>query len=200
MENVGEVVASAAKLERLNRIERPLSTVDAVAVVAVNVGVSIVVNAVGAGIFVNHDGLARSVVRAGNGGVFVADHMVPISVQEEVRGKRDFWGEAKGIRGQFVEREAGGILDDNRGTLDVGVLRLHLVPNQFTFTNLRAPSRVLILHVDHAGIKVLEVSKRKHRCVFDEFQSKRHLGRWKRDRSGDLQTLVLDKGALGTQP
>ena len=126
--------------------------------------------------------------------------MVPISVQKEVRRKRDFWGEAKGIRGQFVQRETGGILDDDRGTLNVGVLRLHLVPNQFTFANLRAPGRVLILHVDHAGVKVLEVSIGKHRCVFDKFQSKRHLGRWKSGRSGKLQTLVLDEGTLGTQP
>ena len=108
--------------------------------------------------------------------------------------------EAKRIRGQFVERKPCGVLDDHRGTFNVGVLCLDLVADQFTLANLRTPSRVLILNVNHAGVKVLEVCKGKHGCVFDQFQSEGHFSGWKSDGSGQLETLVLHEGAFGAEP
>ena len=75
--------------------------------------------------------------------------MVPVSVKQKVGGKGNFLGETEGIGGQLVERKTGGVLDDDRCALNVGILGLHLVANEFTFTDLGPPSRVLVLDVNH---------------------------------------------------
>ena len=106
-EHVGEVITAAAELEGFNGIERTLSTVEAVRIVAVHVRVAIVVNAVSARVLVNDDGLTRAVVGPWNSGVLVTDHMVPISVKEEIRWQRHLRGEPKGVGREFVERKAG---------------------------------------------------------------------------------------------
>ncbi len=54
--------------------------------------------------------------------------------------------------------------------------------------------------MNHAGIKVLQVSKGKHRGVFNELEGQRHLGRRQGHGVGEFQTLVLDVRALSAKP
>ena len=176
------------------------SAVDTVGIVVVDEGVSVVVDSVSTRIFVNDDGLPRSVIRAGNGCVFIADDVVPVSVQQEIRRQRHLLSEAECIGGQLVKRETGGVFDDHGRPSNVGVFGLDLIANEFTFSNLGTPRCVLVLDVNHAGVKVLQVSKRKHRGVFNEFESQRHLGRRQGHGIGEFQTLVLDEGALSAEP
>ena len=84
--------------------------------------------------------------------------------------------------------------------INVGILGLHLVANEFTFTDLGSPSRVLVLDVNHRSVKVLQVSKGKHRGVFYQLECQWHAGRRQGYRAGELQTLVLDKRTLCAQP
>ena len=100
-EDVGEVIAAASELVGLNGVEGTFSTVDTVRVIAVNVGVAIVVNAVSTGIFVN--GHWR-ISRTWNDCILISDLMIPIAVKEEVGWKGNLWCETKGVRGEFVKR------------------------------------------------------------------------------------------------
>ena len=199
-EDIGEIISAAAKFEGFNRVEGALSTGDTVVVITIDEGVPIVVDTVCTGIFVHHNRLTCSVVCPRDSSVLVADDMVPVAVKQEVRGKRYFLSEAKGVRGQFVKWKTGGVLDHHGSTFNVGVLGLHLIANQFTFTNLRAPSGVLVLDMNHGGIKVLQVGKGEHRGVLDQFKGKRHLRWWQSDGSRNLKALILDIWALSAEP
>ena len=126
--------------------------------------------------------------------------MVPVAVKKEVRRQGNLRRKAEGVGGQFVERKSSGILDDDRGALHVGILRLDLVAHEFTLANLGAPSRVLVLNVNHRGIKVLKICKGEDGGVLDQFKCKRHASRWQGDGTGELQALVLNERTLRTQP
>ena len=126
--------------------------------------------------------------------------MVPVSVKQEVGRQGNLLRESKGIGGQFVKRKSSGVLDDDSGAFDVGILGLHLVADQFTLADLGAPRCVLVLNVNHRGIKVLKVSKGKHRGVFNQLKGKRHLCWWQGNSSWEFEALVLHVGALCTKP
>ena len=138
-ENKREVLFTATELVGVDGVEREFAAVEAVCIVAVNERVSVVVNPVCTGIFVHHNGLACTVIGTGHSNRTLTNFVVPVVVQHEVGWQRDLLCETKSVGLEFVQWQTCGITYHNRGAGHVGVLRLHLIANKFTFLNLRTP-------------------------------------------------------------
>ena len=164
---------------------------------AINKSIPVVVVSIRTGVFIHEFGEPR---RDCHFDIAFTNQMVPVSVEVEIAWERDFRRETESVGLQSVEWKSSSITDHNSSVNDVAVLCLHLVANEFTFSHLTAPGRILILDVDLACIEVLQVSEREHGGVRNNLERHRHEGRRQCCGGRDLQALVLHIRALRSEP